>query len=218
MVLRTKIEPIDDWISITVDEMLSPEARQEAVASFARAQLAETLEGNRLVLGRPTPYQQFVDGRQGAPLNSVNPDRGRIIFEFELFVEILSWIYSKLVERSPRGPKGGAGTYRDAHRLFADDKEIAVAADVPQAAEYAFANLLPYARRLEIGKTEAGRDFLVSVPNRIYERTAKDARSRFGNIAKIGFSYRGYVGGGVVRGRPGNKANLRYPTITVRPL
>jgi hypothetical protein len=213
MALRTKIEPIDDWIQITVDEMLSPEARQEAVAGFAREQLEETLEGNRLVLGRPTPYQQFVDGRQGAPLNSVNPDRGTIIFEFELFVEVLNWIYNTLVARSPKY----TGAYKAGHRLFADGREVPVDGDIPKAEEYSFSNLVPYSRRLEIGKTQSGRDFLVSVPNRIYDRVSFDAARRFSNIAKIGFTYRGYVGGAAMRGHRGNKSNLRYPTITVRP-
>jgi hypothetical protein len=57
-----------------------------------------------------------------------------------------------------------------------------------------FINLVPYARRLEIGKTKDGRDFLISVPNRIYERTYKEAKSRFGNIAKITFTYESAVG------------------------
>ncbi len=64
---------------------------------------------------------------------------------------------------------------------------------------YIFLNPVVYARKLEIGKTESGRDFLVSVPNRIYERTANDARSKFGNIAKIRFSYSSAIGGVIAK-------------------
>lgn len=217
MSVKVRIQPIDDWVSVTVSETLSPKARSQAVADFARGRLVEALDKNRKAVGNDTPYDQFVDGRKGATLESVNPERGVIVFEFELVSDVLTWIMATLIERSPRGPAGGAGTYREAHQVFADGRAVALGASLPAAEEYSVANLLPYARKIEIAKTQAGRDFLISVPNRIYERTAKDARARFGNVAKIGFTYRGYVGGGVVGGRAGNKAKLRYPTITVRP-
>ena len=50
---------------------------------------------------------------------------------------------------------------------------------------YTFVNVTDYARKIEVGKTESGRDFVVQVPNRIAERTAKDATKTFGNVAKI---------------------------------
>ena len=48
---------------------------------------------------------------------------------------------------------------------------------IPPADEYVFINPVPYARRIEVGKTKSGRPFLIQVPNKIYERTAKDARA-----------------------------------------
>lgn len=244
--MRVKIEPIDSWIAVTVDELLAPEARSKAVADFARSTLAETQAKNREAVGREPPYDQFVDGRADARLETVNPDHGRIVFEFELMNDVLSWIMSTLVERSPRR----SGGYIAGHRLFADGTEIASDGGVPPAEEYSFTNTVPYSRRLEIGRTKSGRDFLVSVPNRIYERTAADAKARFGNVAKIGFTFRGIVGGyainqqhagssgqpwwlggGAARAASGvlestmarkfgktahNKSGMRYPTITVR--
>lgn len=208
--LKVKVEPLEQWVNLAVDEMLSPQARAKAVADFARGKLVEALDQNKRAIGGDTPYDQFVDGRKDAALETVNPDRGRIIFEFELINDVLAWIMATLIERSPRR----SGRYRGSHLFFADGAQASIAAP-PVAQEYSFANLQAYARKLEIAKTEAGRDFLVSVPNRIYERTAKDARARFGNIAKIGFTFRGYSGGGVVSGKPGNSAKLRFPTITV---
>ena len=72
--------------------------------------------------------------------------------------------------------------------------EVPLGQQIPNATEFVFINLVPYARKLEVGKTESGRDFLISVPNRIYERTYKDAKARFGNIAKITFGYETQVG------------------------
>jgi len=210
--MRVKVEPLDSWVSVVVSDALSPEARSKAVAQFARGALGEAQSVNRRALGSDAPYEQFVDGRRGAALDGVNPDRGKIVFEFELVNDVLQWIMAALIERSPHR----SGNYIRGHRLFADGREITPVGEAPIAAEYSISNMVPYARKLEIGKTQSGRDFLISVPNRIYERTAKDARARFGNVANIGFTYRGMVAGGYVGGRAGNKSKIRYPTITVK--
>lgn len=247
MPVRTRIQPIDDWLSVTVDETLSEEARSSAIADFARGRLREALEANRRAVGSDTPYEQFVDAVKGAPLETVDPDKGVIIFEFELVGDVLTWILQTLRERSPVL----SGEYRENHRLFADGREIGAGDEIPDAEEYSFTNPVPYARKIEIGKTKAGRDFVIHVEPRIYERTAKDAQARFGNIAKVGFTYRALVGGaqvnqqraassgqpwwlggGVARAASGmnetriakrfgktahNRSKLRFPTITVKP-
>ena len=51
------------------------------------------------------------------------------------------------------------------------------------------------ARKVEIGKTKAGRNFVIQVQPNIYQRTVTNARGRFGNVAKIQFTFRGIVGG-----------------------
>ena len=187
MALVTKVEPIQDWIEITADRTLSPQARSTAVANYAREQIEEASAANRRVAGREVPRKQFVDGREGAQLDTVDPDGGIIVAEWDLVLEVLRAIAVMLVERSPVVK----GDYVRGHRLFADDVEVAnTDAGIPFAETYSFVNLVPYARKIEIGKTKSGRPFVVQVPNRIYERTAKDAQGRFGNIVKIRFSYR----------------------------
>lgn len=211
-VKAVKIEPIEQFLSITLDGELSPQARSDAVAGFANQRLGEALEANRGAVGSETAYEQYVDGHRGAPLRSVNPDKGVIVFEFELLQDVLGWIMATLVERSPRR----SGKYRNSHRLFADGREIALTKDVSPSVEYSFVNTVPYARKLELGRTESGRDFLVSVPNYIYLRTAREARARFSNIARISFTFRGIAGSRMITGRAGNKSRLRHPAITVR--
>lgn len=190
MVIRTKVEPISDWIEITVRETLSPEAKRKAVANFAKERLSEAQTQNERILGRVPPHETYVDGRKGAQLESVNPSRGTIVFEFEFITDVLRWIAETLVARSPEI----SGDYKRGHTLFADGKEIDVGGLIPQAEEYSFTNLVPYSRKIEIGKTTKGRDFVIQVPNRIYERTAQDGRRRFGNIVKLEFTYRGLIG------------------------
>lgn len=201
MPVRTRIESIARDVSIIIRDDLSPQAQARAVADFAREQIAAADEANRLVLGRVPPRSVTVNGVAGAALDTVRPGGGVIVAEWELIGDVLRGIGQMLWDRSPFV----SGDYRNGHTLFADGRETEVGAELPIAAEYIFLNAMPYARKIEIGKTKSGRDFVVQVPNRIYERTAKDAKRRFGNMATIRFTYRSpflqYVRGG--RGRAG---------------
>lgn len=206
MAIVTKVEPIDDFVEAVVREDLSREGRQKALAAFARTRLGEAQEANRAVLGAKPRHVTFVDGRRGAALENVDPDRGRIVFEFDLVRDMLVAIAKLLDERSPVR----SGAYRRGHRLFAAGVEVLPTdPNIPEAEDYTFVNLVPYARKIEIGKTKSGRDFVVQVPNRIYERTARDAGRRYGNLAKIRFSYRAPIGGAIVPYRSGSAASRR---------
>jgi hypothetical protein len=186
MAVRTRVEPIAETINLWLDQTLSPRAQSQAFANFARAKIDAGDEANRRVLGRIPPRTVTVDGSRGASLEAVRPQGGSIIAEWELISDVLVWIGEALRDRSPHV----SGDYQRAHTLFADGVEIPIGGQAPIAEEYVFLNPLPYARKIEIGKTRSGRDFVLQVPNRIYERTAADAASRFGNLAKIKFTYR----------------------------
>lgn len=193
MALTTKIESFARDIELIVRNDLAPAARSRTIAAYAQGEFDKTDRKNALVLGRPVPSTVAVDGRQGAQLESVNPDRGAIVFEWELIGDVLIWIGQALRDRSPVV----SGRYREGHTLFADNVEIPLGAAVPPADEYVFTNLEPYTRKIEVGMTESGRPFVIQVPNHIYERTANDARARFGNIAKIAFGLRSVPGGAI---------------------
>lgn len=237
MAVRTKIEPIAATLKLWIDQTMSPAAQNAAFANYARAEIAAGDATNQRVLGRIPPRVVTVDGRRGADLAGVNAQGGHVVTEWELIGEVMIWIGQALRDRSPHV----SGDYRDAHTLFADDVEIPIGAQVPHAEEYVFLNPLPYARKIEIGKTKSGRDFVIQVPNRIYERTAKDAAAKFGNMAAIKFTYRApqgskilaYVpiGRGVTRNERGrfvaggstgnvaaaaNEKARRVPAITVK--
>lgn len=191
MAVRVRIARSAKTSQVVLDERLSFKTRQERAAAFARQEIAEADEINKRALGSVPPKTITVDGRNGAPLNSVNPDRGIIIAEWTMAGQVVEWIAQTLRDRSPVI----SGRYKNHHILFADGSEVSSADDPPAAHEYIFLNPVPYSRKIEIGKTKAGRDFVIQVPNRIYERTATDAQRRFGNIAKIRFTYQSAVGG-----------------------
>lgn len=135
---------------------------------------------------------------------------------------VLAWIAAELRDRSPVD----SGAYRDAHMLLADGRFLMNAAEVsedtrlPRADEFSFTNTVPYARKIEFGKTKAGRDFVIQVPNHIYERTARDARQRFRGIADIQYEVRALIDGHQTPQRhawkPHNRPAVRYPAIVVR--
>ncbi len=218
MALKVRIDPIERDIAAMIRADLSPQSQAREAAAFARSGIEEASRINRQILGRDPPLTVTVDGRKNAPLDSVKPNGGTIIAEWELIESVLAWIGDELVKRSPRV----SGDYIKGHTLFVDGLEVRPGGRIPPGEEYVFTNTVPYARKLEVGKTKSGRAFVIQVPNRIYEHTAKDARSMFRDQADIRFAFREFVGGyrlkrsvGRSKGRRAGDA-LTAPAIIVR--
>ncbi len=123
---------------------------------------------------------------------------GPIVYQYRYFREIVLVALRELAAMSPVE----SGRYRQSHTLYVDGVAANVAA--PSGVNFGqtiiIANPLPYARRLEIGKTESGRNFLISVENRIYEREARSLARRYGSAAKITFGYANIPGAHVITG------------------
>lgn len=183
--ISVKIDPIERDIAVILEEELSPKARSLTLASAAREAITEAEAVNRSVLGRVPTHDVYVDGRKGAPLESVRPD-GTILVEFDLISETLDWIGEMLVKHSPFL----TGRYSRSHVFLADGELIQPGAPVPNASEYVFTNLQPYARRIE-------RGWSPQTPDGVYEVVAAMANRRFSNIARIRFGYRSPLFGGI---------------------
>ena len=175
------------------------------LAAFAAETIEEAKQQNKQVLGVVPPYEVFVDGREGAPLTSVKPD-GVIRAEFQLVNEALAWIYTQLQMHSPVL----TGRYAKSHELFADGVDTENPNAAPPAEEYVFVNTQPYARKIE------ARADPPQAPDGVYQAVATLAQRRFGNVAKITFSYRTAIGGEIIGGRAGDRSKLRNPAIIVR--
>lgn len=189
MAVRARVTAFEKSVKLVVDRGLSREAAQKRIAVMAREEIAEGDEINRRALGSVPPRTITVDGRNGAPLESVNPHRGVIVVEWSLIGDVLQWIFATLRARSPRV----SGAYLKGHKLYAGGAECNPQRP-PLASEYTFQNVVPYVRKIEVGKTKAGRDFVIQVDNRIYQRTADDAKAKFGNVAKISLKYKPAIG------------------------
>ena len=184
-VARLKTSGVD--VRLAVSRSLSPERRQQLIAAHAREGLQESQDINRAALGRVPPHDTFVDGRAEAPLTSVNPDRGVIVFRFQLATELFEWIDEMLIVHSPVGSTPKSPEYSKSHLFFADG----VQADPlqPQTGEvFVFLNSTPYSRKIERGQSK-------QAPDGVYEAVAAMAQRRFGNVARIRFGYRAFADG-----------------------
>lgn len=186
MALKTRVEPINRDIELMLKETLSPAAQSKQFAQFAGEQIEDAKKTNRTILGRVPRMMLTVDGKMNAPLASVRPN-GVVIAEFELLTDTLAWIGEQLVKHSPVGK---SGTYKRSHVLLADGVEIDVGKVIPEAEVYTFINGVPYARKIEKGSSS-------QAPSGVYQAVATLASGRFGNVAKISFSYQSLKGGAV---------------------
>jgi hypothetical protein len=208
MAVQTRVEPIDRDVRLIIDETLSPAARSRQFASNAGAFILEGDEINRRVLGRVPPRKTFVDGREGAPLESVRPD-GVIVAEWELVSDVLVFIADQLRAISPVR----SGRYQASHTLFADGTEVPVGNGIPVANEYVFLSDTEYSIKIEgvPGRPPQSKQ----APKGVYQITALKANGIYGNTAKVRFEWRKPFRGGLVTGKAGNKSDGRVPAIIV---
>lgn len=177
MPVRARVQPIDRDVELILSQDLSPAAQSAAIASFAQEQLVEAQQINTRALGRLPDHETYVDGHRGDDIASVRPG-GTIAFEFELVSDVIEWIEAMLVQHSPER----SGRYSRSHVLFADSVEVQFGAAVPEARKYVFVNTQPYARKIERGLSAQAK-------SGVYEVVAVLASKRFGNLAKIKFSF-----------------------------
>jgi hypothetical protein len=202
--IKTRIQPITRDVQLMISQELSPAAQSKRFAELASQEIDEARAINRQVLGRVPPETITVDGRKGAPLESVRPN-GIIIAEWDVFVDVLIWIADQLNTHSPVR----SGRFRKNNTLFADGVETEAGQKLPKDThEFVFINTLPYARKIESGSSS-------QAPDGVYQVVAVLARRRFGNAAKISFGYRTAIAGAFVGGRQGNRSPQRNPAIIV---
>lgn len=185
-------------LNALADEITSPQAQSARLAAFARESIDEARAVNRKATGRDVAYEVTVDRQKGKPIEQVKPD-GIVFAEFELIAGAIEWIGDELLKASPIL----TGKYMRSHLLFVDGVEHQIGAELPAgASEYAFVNGQPYARKIERGQSD-------QAPDGVYEVIAAMASKRFGNQARIRFTYRSISGSKAVEDR--------QPAIIVRP-
>jgi hypothetical protein len=125
---------------------------------------------------------------------------GPIVYLYRYATEVIEVALTTLQRISPVR----SGLYAKSHTIYVDGHPVSRAPTV-MTHEVVISNPVPYARKIEIGKTRSGRPFVIQVPNRIYERTARALQQRYRNVAKITFTYRTIAG------------HTRWPAIVIGP-
>lgn len=106
---------------VFIDKAVGNAARARTMAAAAETLLERTLAHNERVSGRRPRYAHFVDGREGAPFESVKKG-GVIAFRFEFGTSVAQSVVSLLRFVSPYDPTpDGLPHYRDRHFVVVDD-------------------------------------------------------------------------------------------------
>lgn len=182
MASTTRITPIRQLNEVALSG--APEEQARLVAASHRALVAEAERTNAGSGGGTLRSETFVDGRAGAPLESVRPG-GSIVTRFDLAGDVLEWIDAMLVLHAPVR----SGRFAKSFVCFADGVECDPL-NPPQAEVYAFTNVQPYTRKLERGASSMA-------PDGVFEAVAALAAGRFGNAASIRFAYRSLAEGAI---------------------
>lgn len=182
---RMRIQTTGITKRVTLDSLLPESDLKKLRAMMAREAIDSASAQNRRVFGADVPHKEFVDGREGAPLDSVNP-HGRIDAEWQMMDEAVRWVLEELRRTSPVKD----GDYRASHVVVIDG--VASDGDMLPSLfdEVAIMSTVPYARKIERGLSN-------QAPDGVYEVLAAVAKRRFGNVARIKFSYRSPLFGGV---------------------
>jgi hypothetical protein len=153
---------------------------------------------------RPMSFKRFVDGAPGRPEEAVKPN-GVILYQYPRLDLVAEFALETLRRLSPVGPPEG-GHYRDSHQLFVNGQAVESLHNLKPGDKIVISNTMPYARKIEVGSMK------MSVPPQVYERAVRLTRQRFGTIAEVLFTYRGFVGGAIHKGA---KASQRYPAMLI---
>jgi hypothetical protein len=112
---------------------------------------------------------------------------GPIVYNYRYLVDLIEFALDELRRQSPVD----SGNYKRSHTVYVNDQPVGdtIPSTISAGDRIYIANPVPYARRLEIGRTRAGRAFLIQVPNRIYERVTQMTQAEGKGRAKIKMGY-----------------------------
>jgi hypothetical protein len=112
---------------------------------------------------------------------------GPIVYNYRYLSDLIQFALNELKRQSPVL----SGEYRQSHTVYVNDQPVgdSIPKTIQPGDTVFIANPVPYARRLEVGRTKGGRLFLISVPNRIYQRVAEMTKAEGKGRAKIRMGY-----------------------------
>lgn len=113
---------------------------------------------------------------------------GPIVYNYRYLSDLVGFALEELRRQSPIV----SGDYRKSHTLFINDEPVpggVLPKTLQPGDRIMIANPVPYARKIEVGRTKAGRAFVIQVPNRIYERVVGMVKAQGKGRAKVRMGY-----------------------------
>jgi hypothetical protein len=173
--------------TITVDwrKNMELEGRDLLLKTAARGH-AEIMASQIQRAGIPPDFSAYANRPGNNTLSQVVLP-GPIVYSYDYRREIVSVAWQMLIEASP----SDSGEYASSHTVYLNGMPVeALPAHLTATDQIVISNPVPYARRLEVGKTKSGSSFVIDVEPHIYERVVKrELVRRYGNLAKISFNY-----------------------------
>jgi hypothetical protein len=186
-VISARLQPVGRELELAVRADLAPAERSRLIAQVARDDITQIDRDNDAAVGTDVKYRTFVDGSASDRLETVNPDHGVITAAWDLGTDVVARVGEMLREHSPvgSGRDPHPGLYRDSHILFADGVQVKAPDPSLSAKEWVYISGVPYARKIELRQADG-----------VYEAVAALAPQRYGNQAKISFTFRSLAQGG----------------------
>jgi hypothetical protein len=112
---------------------------------------------------------------------------GPIVYNYRYLVDLIEFALDELRRQSPVA----SGDYVRSHQVYVNDQPVGdtIPKTISASDRIYISNPVPYARRLEIGRTRSGRSFLIQVENRIYARVTEMTKAEAKGRAKIRMMY-----------------------------
>lgn len=111
---------------------------------------------------------------------------GPIVYNYRYISDLIQLALDELRKASPVQ----SGDYVSSHTLFVNGQAVdALPKTITADDQIMIANPVPYARKIEVGKTESGRPFVIQVAPRVYQRVFDILKAQSRGRAKITYGF-----------------------------
>lgn len=198
-----------------------PEQAKEAMVQAALTRKAQVESEQSSRAGVKPTVTMVVDGVKNAPLNTVKPN-GVILLDWNYLQEAVLVTVGYLRRHGPVLK----GDWKRAISVEVGERWVDPTAPIPADAKEAFVFVnVPYARRLEIGKHNDGRPFVIQVEHHFIEKTVLKLRASMRSLATFDFAWAplehsaaAHKAAGTRRTRAGHDRAMRVPGIRIREI
>lgn len=184
---------------------------QQGLVAFARQEHSKVMTAVPI----PLAFSQIVDGQLNAPLEKIKWN-GFVLFRYPRHDLIARFAVETLKQLSPVGlpsdkRPGHPGLYRDSHTMFINGVQATDFSGWEEGQEIIVASFLPYSRVIERGLMK----MRVPGTSMVYQQAESIVKRKYGNLANIRYTFRGFVGGTLATGTAHGKSDNRYPALVI---